>query len=75
MGNGTIGWITVLLRLPVFYNPDAVGYRAPVEDDKFLDTAGELPTASAAARSSAFAMILRVGSGGITALSTGTCWH
>ena len=42
MGNGTIGWITVLLRLPVFYNPDAAGYRAPVEDDKFLDTADEL---------------------------------
>jgi len=42
MGNGTIGWITALLRLPVFYNPDAAGYRAPVEDDKFLDTADEL---------------------------------
>jgi len=42
MSNGTIGWITVLLRLPVFYNPDATGHRASVEDDKFLDTADEL---------------------------------
>jgi len=42
MSNGTTGWITVLLRLPVFYNPDAAGYRASVEDDKFLDTADEL---------------------------------
>ena len=32
----------MLLRLPVFYNPDAAGYRASVEDDKFLDTADEL---------------------------------
>lgn len=42
MSNGTTGWITVLLRLPVFYNADAAGYRAPVEDEKFLDTADEL---------------------------------
>ena len=42
MSNGTNDWITVLLRLPMFYNPDAAGYRAPVEDDKFLDTADEL---------------------------------
>ena len=42
MSNGTAGWITVLFRLPVFYNPDAAGYRAPVEDEKFLDTADEL---------------------------------
>ena len=42
MSNGTIGWITVLLRLPVFYNPGAAGQRAPVEDEKFLDTAEEL---------------------------------
>ncbi|MBI2219569.1 MAG: hypothetical protein HYU51_20040 [Candidatus Rokubacteria bacterium] len=42
MSNGTTGWITVLLRLPVFYNPDAAGHRAPVEDEKFLDTADEL---------------------------------
>ncbi len=42
MSNGTTGWITVLLRLPVFYNPDAAGSRAPVEDEKFLDTADEL---------------------------------
>src|SRR5438128_11502961 len=42
MSNGTTGWITVLLRLPVFDNPDAAGYRASIEDDKFLDTADEL---------------------------------
>lgn len=42
MGNGTSGWVTVLLRLPLFYNPDASGYRAPVEDDKFRKTAEEL---------------------------------
>lgn len=35
MGNGTSGWVTVLLRPPLFYNPDAAGRRAPVEDDKF----------------------------------------
>ncbi len=42
MANGTSGWVTVLLRLPLFYNPDASGYRAPVEDDKFRKTAEEL---------------------------------
>jgi len=42
MSDGTTDWITVLLRLPVFYNPDAVGYRAPIENDKFLNTADEL---------------------------------
>ena len=42
MSNGTTAWITVLLRLPVFYNPDAAGHRAPIEDAKFLDTADEL---------------------------------
>ena len=35
-------WLTVLLRLPLFYNPDAAGHRNPIEDDKFLDTADEL---------------------------------
>jgi hypothetical protein len=42
MSDGTTAWITVLLRLPVFYNPDTVGHRAPIENDKFLDTADEL---------------------------------
>jgi hypothetical protein len=42
MSNGRTGWVTVLLRLPVFYNPDAARHRAPVEDDKFLATADEL---------------------------------
>ncbi|SRR6266545_4956864 len=42
MSNGTSGWITVLLRLPLFYNPDASGRREPVEGEKFLDTADEV---------------------------------
>ncbi|SRR6266496_6061909 len=42
MSEGSTGWVTVLLRLPVFYNPDAAGHRAPVEDDKFLQTAADL---------------------------------
>jgi hypothetical protein len=37
MSDGTTAWITVLLRLPVFYNPDTVGHRTPIENDKFLD--------------------------------------
>ena len=42
MSNGASGWITVLLRLPLFYNADASGHREPVEDEKFLDTADEV---------------------------------
>ncbi len=42
MGNGITGWITVLLRLPVFYNPDTAGKREPIEDEKFRDTADEI---------------------------------
>lgn len=42
MSNGTSGWITVLLRFPLFYNPDASGHRDPVGDEKFLDTADEI---------------------------------
>ncbi len=42
MTDGAAGWVTVLLRLPLFYNPDAAGARAPVEDEKFLETADEL---------------------------------
>jgi hypothetical protein len=42
MSNSPTGWVTVLLRLPVFYNPDAALHRASVEDDKFLNTADEL---------------------------------
>jgi hypothetical protein len=34
--------VTGLLRLPLFYDPDATGARAPVEETKFLDTADEL---------------------------------
>lgn len=42
MTGGPSGWVTVLLRLPLFYNPDAAGVRAPVEEVKFLETADEL---------------------------------
>ena len=42
MTDAPAGWVTVLLRLPLFYNPDATGARAPVEDEKFLGTADEL---------------------------------
>jgi hypothetical protein len=42
MSNGVTGWITVLLRLPLFYNEDAVGHRAPVGVSRFLETADEL---------------------------------
>src|SRR5438128_1431863 len=42
MSNGTSRWVTVLLRLPVFYNADAEGRRAAIEDDRFLETADEL---------------------------------
>jgi len=42
MSKGTSGWVTVLLRLPLFYNPDASGRREPVEDAKFLVTAEEI---------------------------------
>ncbi len=36
------GFITVLMRLPLFYSPDARGERRPVEDEKFLQTADEI---------------------------------
>jgi len=42
MPEPTPGWVTVLLRLPLFYNPDATGARAPVEEEKFLETAEEI---------------------------------
>jgi hypothetical protein len=42
MSRGPPGWVTVLLRLPVFYNPDAAGHRAPVEDEKFRQRADDL---------------------------------
>jgi hypothetical protein len=42
MSNGTSRSITVRLRLPLFYNPDASGHREPVEEEKFLDTADEI---------------------------------
>lgn len=34
--------VTVLLRLPLFYNPDAQAKREPVEDEKFVQTAEEI---------------------------------
>ncbi len=42
MSSHPSAWVTVLLRLPLFYNPDAAGNRVPVEDKKFLDTADEI---------------------------------
>jgi len=35
MTDAPAGWVTVLLRLPLFYNPDVTGARAPVKDEKF----------------------------------------
>jgi hypothetical protein len=35
-------WMTVLLRLPLKYNPDVTGVRARIEDEKFLQTAEEI---------------------------------
>jgi hypothetical protein len=34
--------VTVLVRLPLFYNPDAQAGRELVEDEKFLRTAEEI---------------------------------
>jgi hypothetical protein len=42
MSDPPSGWITVLLRLPLLYNPDPTGARAPVENEKFLQTADEI---------------------------------
>ena len=42
MSDGTTRWVTVLMRLPLFYNPGARGQRAPIEDEKFLETTDEL---------------------------------
>ncbi len=42
MTGGSLAWVTVLLRLPLFYNPDAAGQRVPIEDEKFLETADEI---------------------------------
>jgi hypothetical protein len=42
MANDPTRWVTVLLRLPIAYNPDARGHRAPIEDDKFPETADEI---------------------------------
>jgi hypothetical protein len=36
------GWVTVLLRLPLYYNPDPTGAREPVEEEKFVETAADL---------------------------------
>ena len=42
MPDGSPGWVTVLLRLPLLYNPDPQGTRPPIEEEKFLETAEEL---------------------------------
>jgi hypothetical protein len=36
------GLVTVLLRLPLYYNPDAAGQREAVEDETFMRTAHEI---------------------------------
>jgi hypothetical protein len=36
------GLVTVLLRLPLFYNPDASDRREAIEDEKFRRTAEEI---------------------------------
>jgi hypothetical protein len=36
------GLVTVLLRLPLYYNPDAAGQREVVEDETFMRTASEI---------------------------------
>jgi len=42
MSTSSSAWVTVLLRLPLFYNPDDAGHRALIEDEKFRDTADEI---------------------------------
>jgi hypothetical protein len=34
--------VTVLVPLPMFYNPDETGHRRPIEDEKFTLTAEEV---------------------------------
>ena len=41
---GEPGVITVLIPLPVYYNPDETGRRVPIEDEKFSTTADEIAT-------------------------------
>ena len=42
MPERSAGIVTVLMRLPLFYNPDVQGEREPVEDEKFVQTADEI---------------------------------
>jgi hypothetical protein len=42
MTDSSSGLITVLLRLPLLFNPDPTGARALIEDEKFLQTAEEI---------------------------------
>jgi hypothetical protein len=42
MMSGKSGVVTVLIHLPVFYNPDQRGRRRRVEDEKFVLTAEEV---------------------------------
>lgn len=42
MSKTPASWVTVLLRLPLLYNPDPTGAHVPIEDAKFLETADEL---------------------------------
>ena len=36
------GVVTVLIPLPLTYNPDAAGRRRPIEETKFSETMGEI---------------------------------
>lgn len=42
MPERSAGIVTVLMRLPLFYNPDVQVEREPVEDEKFVQTADEI---------------------------------
>jgi len=75
MSKGIARWVTVLMRLPVFYNPDAQGYRAPIEDDKFIETADEIARRFGGGTLFVSARTLRAVSGGTKALSTETWSH
>ena len=75
MGNDKTQWVTVLLRLPIAYHPDAQGHRAPIEDDKFLKTADEIARKFGGGTLFVFRQDPPRASGGTKASSTGMCWH
>ena len=75
MSDGITPWVTVLLRLPVFYNPDARGHRVPIEDDKFLETANEIARRFGGGTLFVFRHDPPRGFWWIKASSTEMCWH